>query len=152
MKEITGDLIKLAKEGKFTLIIHGCNCFHTMGSGIAKQVKEQFPEAYDADLLTPYGDINKLGTCSFTKVPLLGDSLIVVNAYIQHHYGKKVVNVHYESLRKCMRWVKNNFPNENIGIPLIGAGLAGGRWATIEGIIDAELIRENVTLVRWDRA
>jgi O-acetyl-ADP-ribose deacetylase (regulator of RNase III) len=31
MKVIKGDLIQLAKDGKFDLIVHGCNCFCTMG-------------------------------------------------------------------------------------------------------------------------
>jgi O-acetyl-ADP-ribose deacetylase (regulator of RNase III) len=29
---IDGDLIKLAKEGKFDVIAHGCNCHSTMGA------------------------------------------------------------------------------------------------------------------------
>ncbi len=32
---INGDLIDLAKNGNFDVIIHGCNCFRTMGVGIA---------------------------------------------------------------------------------------------------------------------
>ena len=38
MKTITGDLIKLAQDGVFDVIIHGCNCQNTMGAGIAKTV------------------------------------------------------------------------------------------------------------------
>jgi O-acetyl-ADP-ribose deacetylase (regulator of RNase III) len=46
MKVTEGDLIKKAKEGEFDLIVHGCNCFCTMGGGIAKGIKREFPEAY----------------------------------------------------------------------------------------------------------
>ena len=35
MNIVKGDLIKSAKEGQFDVIIHGCNCFNTMGAGIA---------------------------------------------------------------------------------------------------------------------
>lgn len=38
MKVITGNLIKLAINGDFDVIIHGCNCFCKMGAGIAKQI------------------------------------------------------------------------------------------------------------------
>jgi O-acetyl-ADP-ribose deacetylase (regulator of RNase III) len=55
MKKVKGDLIKLAKEGAFDLIIHGCNCFGTMGAGIARTIKSQFPVAYTADLDTKKG-------------------------------------------------------------------------------------------------
>ncbi len=39
MKEITGNLITLGLAGDFEVIIHGCNCFNTMGSGVAAQNK-----------------------------------------------------------------------------------------------------------------
>ena len=41
MNKIKGDLIKFAINGKFDVIIHGCNCFCTMGAGIAKTIKEK---------------------------------------------------------------------------------------------------------------
>lgn len=40
--EVNGDLIKLAKRGEFDVIGHGCNCFCTMGAGIAPQMAEAF--------------------------------------------------------------------------------------------------------------
>ena len=49
MKEVTGDLVKLAKNGEFDVIVHGCNCECIMGGGIAKQIRQAFPTAYDAD-------------------------------------------------------------------------------------------------------
>jgi O-acetyl-ADP-ribose deacetylase (regulator of RNase III) len=61
MKVIKGDLIKLAKQQKFNVICHGSNCFCTFGAGIAKQIKQEFPEAYEADLKTNKGDKSKLG-------------------------------------------------------------------------------------------
>jgi len=44
MKIVEGDLIKMALGGEFDLIVHGCNCFCTMGAGIAKTIREYFPE------------------------------------------------------------------------------------------------------------
>jgi ribonucleoside-diphosphate reductase beta chain len=37
-----GDLITLAKAGKFDVIAHGCNCHSTMGAGIAPQMAKAF--------------------------------------------------------------------------------------------------------------
>jgi O-acetyl-ADP-ribose deacetylase (regulator of RNase III) len=31
MKTIAGDLIKMAKNNEFDVIVHGCNCFTSMG-------------------------------------------------------------------------------------------------------------------------
>jgi len=65
VKEIDGDLIKLAKEGKFDVIAHGCNCFCTMGAGIAPQMAKAFgcndSEIFAMEAPNFYGNINKLG-------------------------------------------------------------------------------------------
>ena len=56
MNIIKGDLIKFALEGNFDIIVHGCNCFHNMGGGIAKQIKQVFPAAYLEDKKSRFGD------------------------------------------------------------------------------------------------
>lgn len=83
VKTVTGNLIQLAQQGRFDVIIHGCNCMHTMGAGIALQIKRTFPDAYNADLQTPLG-ASKLGTISFAQIPMT--SLCVVNGYTQVHW------------------------------------------------------------------
>lgn len=37
LKHIKGNLIDLAEEGEFDIIIHGCNCQNTMGSVLRKR-------------------------------------------------------------------------------------------------------------------
>ena len=149
MKVIEGDLIKKAKEGDFDLIAHGCNCFCTMGAGIAKGIKSAFPEAFEADRVTHKGSKEKLGTCSFAKIEREGINLIVVNAYTQFDYHGPGIKVDYDAVRSCMKWIKDNFEGKRIGLPKIGAGLAGGDWERISQIIDEELTGEDVTLVEY---
>ena len=148
MRTITGDLIALAKAGQFDVIVHGCNCFHTMGGGLAAQVRRHFPEAYEADLATPHGDRAKLGTCSFAVVEREGRRFTVVNAYTQFHPSMGGgVDVDYDAVHEAMRWIKTRHTGARIGLPQIGAGLAGGDWARIEGIIADVLGDEDVTIV-----
>ena len=64
MKVVRGDLVMLALDGRFEVIIHGCNCQCAMGAGIAKTIKQAFPEAYDADKATAKGSRRKLGSMS----------------------------------------------------------------------------------------
>ena len=59
MDVLKGDLIQLALMGRFDIVIHGCNCFCSMGAGIAKTIRDNFPEAYQADLKTGMGDKKK---------------------------------------------------------------------------------------------
>jgi len=149
MKEIEGDLIKLALENEFDAIIHGCNCFHTMGAGIARTVKQVFPEAYVADVQdTKKGDIDKLGTCSIAEVDRDGVKVTIINAYTQYQYWNEM-DVDYDAVRSCMKLIKKKFSGKRIGLPLIGAGEAGGDWDVISAIIEEELVDEDVTLIIW---
>ena len=145
MKVIKGDLVKQAEQ--FDVIVHGCNCFCTMNSGIAPQIKSKFPEAYEVDCRTTKGDRNKLGTISFTKNTIP----IVVNAYTQYRYGTYKRQVDYDALRSCMRLLKETFSGKKIGLPKIGAGLAGGNWEVISKIIEEELKDEDVTVILWNK-
>ena len=75
MKTIRGNLLDLALEGRFDVIVHGCNCQCAMGAGIALAIRKVFPEAFAADGSTAKGDRNKLGTFSFASVERNGRSL-----------------------------------------------------------------------------
>jgi O-acetyl-ADP-ribose deacetylase (regulator of RNase III) len=149
MKSILGDLILLARSGDFDVIAHGCNCFCTMGAGIAKGIRAAFPGAYDADLATVKGDRAKLGTCSAAEVIRDGRTLIVVNAYTQYDYRDGGTKVDYDAVRSCMRWIRERHSGKRIGLLKIGAGLAGGDWERIARIIEKELAGEDVTLVEF---
>jgi len=148
MKTIKGDLIQLALEGRFDVIVHGCNCMHTMGAGIARRIKEVFPEAYRADRKTQRGS-NKLGTCSYAIAKVDADkTCYIINAYTQVGYGAGR-QVSYDAIDDCFTWIKNNFPCKRIGIPRIGAGLAGGNWDAIKAIIKDCMRGEDVTIVEY---
>lgn len=151
MKKVKGDLIKLALKGEFDIIIHGCNCFCTMGAGIAKTIKQKFPEAYSADLQTKKGDKSKLGGISWAKVKTKNGDLIVVNGYTQYNFRGRGRKADYEAIREVFKEVKEKFAGLRIGYPAIGAGLAGGSWSVISKIIDEELIDENHTFVEFNK-
>lgn len=144
-----GDLIQLALAGEFDVIIHGCNCFCTMGAGIALSIKRIFPEAYQADLATEAGDRSKLGTISWAKHTKDGRELIIVNGYTQYNWKGRGVKVDYEAVEQVFQLVKEVFTGKRIGYPAIGAGLAGGDWQKIEGIIKEALAGEDHTFVKY---
>jgi O-acetyl-ADP-ribose deacetylase (regulator of RNase III) len=151
MKVVKGDLIKKAMDKTFDVIIHGCNCQCAMGAGIAKVIKDQFPEAYEADLNTEKGARDKLGSISYATVIRNDHEITVVNGYTQFHWSGSGVLADYEAIRSVMRHVKDKFSGKKVGYPKIGAGLAGGDWAIISKIIDEELEGEDHTLVEFAR-
>ena len=149
MTVIQGDLLELALEGEFDVIVHGANCQCTMGAGIAKAIKETFPEAFESDRATKKGSRAKLGTISFARVARHGRELVVVNAYTQFHYRGAGVRVDYDAIRSALKEVKRHFSGKRIAYPRIGAGLGGGDWSIISRILDEELTGEDHTLVEY---
>ena len=148
MKTMIGNLIELAQEGRFEVIIHGCNCFCTMGAGIAKAIRDAFPEAYEADLATVSGDRSKLGTYSSAVIHRGDIEFCVINAYTQFNWRGRGVKVNYDAVSQVFGCIRQDFTYAKIAYPMIGAGLAGGHWPTIRDIIDAELGNADHTLVR----
>jgi len=145
MKTVKGDLVKMAQRGEFELIAHGCNSMCAMGKGIALTIKKVFPKAYEVDCETEAGDINKLGTCTVANC----GSVLVVNCYTQYHWKGSEGDVSYDAIKSCMKWIKDNYSERKIGLPLIGAGLGGGDWNKISAIIEKELAGSDVTIVEF---
>jgi O-acetyl-ADP-ribose deacetylase (regulator of RNase III) len=147
MKIIYGDLLALASEGRFDVIVHGCNCQCQMGAGIAKAIRERFPAAYAADLATAKGDRAKLGTYSQATIETMGSRFVLVNAYTQFHWRGPGVKADYDAIERVMRAIARDFAGLRIGYPKIGAGLAGGDWTIIAPRLDAALEGRDHALV-----
>mgnify|MGYP003332683007 FL=1 len=168
-KEVEGNLITHAREGMFDVITHGCNCLCQMGAGIAPQMANEYGcNNFKMEGDEYRGDINKLGTIDYktlwfedndhwTPYPDEGGEwatheLVVVNSYTQFKYGGNHTDgvskpLDYDALTLCMRKINHTFKGKHIGLPQIGAGLAGGDWGRIKNIIQTELKDCDVTVV-----
>lgn len=156
-REVLGNLITLAESNHFDVITHGCNCFSNMKSGIAPQMAYAFGcDEYPMESKESSGDINKLGQIEWRVMTLAGGDdefsisefdLVVVNSYTQYIPNVKLKPLDYEALTLCMRKINHTFKGKRIGLPKIGAGLAGGDWEKIKVIIKNELKDCNVTVV-----
>ena len=139
-REVEGDLIKMAINGDFDVITMGCNCFCTMGAGIAPQMAKAFGcDKYPLEGELYRGNTNKLGQIDYDwfntslDSTILRKPLYVINSYTQFHYGKNHLDgvskpLDYEALTLCLRKINHVFKGKHIGLPAIGAGLAGGIW------------------------
>jgi O-acetyl-ADP-ribose deacetylase (regulator of RNase III) len=142
MKTIKGDLIKLAEQGEFDMIIQGCNCFHCMGGGLAKQLATKYPQVLEADKKTKYGDREKLGSYSKATLEVDDNIFIVLNAYTQYKWSSGSDVFEYGSFQKFLSKITRHIQTYNadgkltIGFPMIGAGLAGGDWSRISKMIE----------------
>lgn len=144
---VKGNLVEALLSDSIDVLVHGCNCFCTFGAGIALEIKNKIPGAYSVDCATKYNDASKLG--SYTTYQFKNKT--VVNMYTQFGYGSKGPNVDYEAIKKGFETLNKNYKNFNlkIGIPKIGAGLAGGDWDAISSIINDATPDLNITLYEF---
>lgn len=153
--EVRGDLITLAKRGDFDVITHGCNCRSIMSAGIAVPMNHHFDcSQFPMELSGP--SIMKLGNIEWQNKIIYDDgknkkSVWVVNSYTQNHPRVDLKPLDYEALTLCMKKINAQFSGKHIGLPQIGAGLAGGDWNRIKKIIQDELKDCDITVVIYDR-
>jgi O-acetyl-ADP-ribose deacetylase (regulator of RNase III) len=153
----TGDLLKCEEK----IIMHGCNCQGKMGAGIAKSIRQMYPEAYEhykrsVDWHKKHGLPLKdlLGRVDWTPC----SDRIILNAFTQEYYGRENDRryVSYRAIRQVIgntnttieiiagkipdalqhvlgRSIELPYP---VALPKIGAGLANGDWIVISGIIE----------------
>lgn len=152
LRVITGDLLAMGKANEVDIIVQGCNCWNVMGSGIAAQIKTQFPDAYLADQETLAGDRNKLGCYTIG----MAGRLVIINAYTQYNTAKYSGEdvFEYNSFQIILDKLATRFGKYRFGLPMIGMGLAGGDPDRIIPMIEdfaAQVKAQNgsVTLVQF---
>lgn len=125
-----GNLIAMAEQGMFDIIVHGCNCMNVFGAGIAKEIKNRYPGAYETDTKATIrwkNPVAKLGNFSYYATNGIGHPFIIINAYTQvgfSSYGEDVFE--YESFSLILRKF-GEFQNVRFGFPYIGMGLCNGK-------------------------
>lgn len=130
-----GDLL----ESDCTVIAHGCNCFHTMGSGMAKSISDKWPEVYVADCHTEWGVRDKLGLFSACQV---AGGPLVYNLYTQFRYGRDKQHTEYDAVERAFHnmrtdlWTMGLLQTCKLGTYRLGCVRGGGDWLIVSGIID----------------
>lgn len=132
------DLLEV-KEG---IILHGCNAQGVMGSGVAKQVKHRYPEAY-VDYLNLIGTgIGESGeVLGKTVVTQVTSKLFIASGITQEFYGREpgVQYVSYSALYSVVSFclAKAAYEEAQLHIPhMIGAGLGGGDYTKIKTLLE----------------
>jgi O-acetyl-ADP-ribose deacetylase (regulator of RNase III) len=134
LKHVKGNLLDLAEAGEFDIVVQGCNCFNTMGGGIAREIRERYPVVASVDMETVKGDYNKLGTWTECDA---GEKnrFTVINAYTQYNMSQGTDVFEYTAFELILQKLCHAYGNKRIGLPYIGMGLAGG---------DKEVILEQI--------
>ena len=152
-REVEGDLVKLAIAGEFEVIAHGCNCFCTMGAGIAPLFAKYFnADKFPLEHPSHRANYNKMGCIDSQLESRYSKPFHVVNAYTQFSTGASYghIPLDYDALTLCLRKINKVFEGKTIGLPKIGCGLAGGNWEIVKALIQKELKSMDVVVVNFN--
>jgi O-acetyl-ADP-ribose deacetylase (regulator of RNase III) len=165
-----GDLLKCEEK----ILMHGCNAQGVMGAGIAKAIRDKYPEAFEQYKKAvswnkkhgvPLSDL--LGRVIW--IPC--NDKIILDAITQEFYGRDAKRyVSYKAVRQAIgntnstiEIIASKVPKSlqsvlgtsitlpyPFALPKIGAGLAKGDWNIIEAIIEEETTCTQPVVYTWD--
>lgn len=144
-----GDLL----DSGANFICHQVNCQGVMGSGVAKQIKEQFPNVYEQ-----YKTVASSEMLGHIQPIQINEIQYVCNFFAQDNYGyngKQYTNL--EALRQCFKTLKESLKSSNwedavIAMPWkIGCVRGGADWEVVYQMIEEEFVDFRVELWRLDK-
>lgn len=146
-----GNMLEEVKQG---YIVQQVNAQGVMGSGIAKSIRDKWPQVwldYSAVVKPNQPDkgFSYMGKVIYTEVE---PGLYVASIVGQQFYGRdpKKVYTSYEALEMGFFSVGYSATSRDADVhyPLIGCGLANGDWTRVSQIISDRLDTINHTL--WE--
>lgn len=144
-REVVGDLTEDYHEYDCDIIVQGCNCQGVNGAGISGAFNYKF-NADDMDRWYRKDKKNEdvLGTYnSWFHFDNSLEFIRIVNAYTQFYPG---ADFRHEALSRILDEMNKEFKGETIGFPLIGCGIAGGKWHEVRRLIKTKLTNCNVVI------
>lgn len=149
---VKGDVLKTP----FQIIAHQVNCKGVMGAGLAKQIRNNYPNLYNA-----YKDYCNHGARLGDFLGLAtSDKHYILNIFAQDDYGRDKRYTDYSAMYNAFANGINDYRDLygvgdevqlTIAIPyMIGCGLAGGDWNEVQKILLAVEKNYNVVFVAYD--
>lgn len=140
MIELKGDIL-LVENG---IICHQVNCLGIMGAGLAKQIKNKFPEAYQEyhKMCLRYLELSPSVYVALGKVQIYirNKNLLLANIFGQCDTGpgkRTSYNAVDEALSELQIIYNNNYNDLDIFFPKnMGSALGGGNWKIYSAIIE----------------
>ena len=135
VKEIKGDLL----AADLDVVCHQVNCQGKMNSGIAKSIREKYPQVYrDYMMLSAMTEPEKL-LGEVQPVIMDDGKFIVMNMFSQLNYGydgRRYTS--YDAMWMCLNKINNYIPKDKkIGFPArIGCVRGGANWNIVRAMIE----------------
>ena len=148
IKIIDGNLF----DSKANIIGHQCNCQGVMGSGVAKAIRDKWPEIFteyrsyvDMCFGTPLGSV--------CYAPINNSNQVVANMFAQSSYGydgKRYTS--YDAFCNCLNAMARDIPkHKTIAFPYkIVSDRGGANWNIIYAMICEILNDWDVTIYKME--
>lgn len=108
---------------KYDMVLVGTNTYHTMGNGFQHKIRVNYPDVYKTNILTKYGDINKLGTYKLIKLNNQKKTTIVL-CFISKGFNfrpdLKSEYLDYNAIIKVLEQIDLEYKNKNIATTILG--------------------------------
>lgn len=139
-------------------IVHQVNCKGVMGSGLAKQVKINYPEVYRAYkyLCETNSASELLGRAQFVDTRYKHNTEFrgIINLFAQDGYGYSRRYTDYEAMRTGLKQIAETFKfnsTAKIAIPYnMGCCRGGGDWNLVFSIIQKELSEYDIIICSYN--
>ena len=146
------------------IICHQVNCQGAMNSGVAKAIRQKWPEVYTEyhqcakDIDIGFGDMQLSWEHMFGHIQLVylgeenGHSKGVINMFAQEGYGYDGCRyTSYDAFWSCLGEIKKYInPEKTIAFPArIGCVRGGANWNVILTMIE-EVLGEDYNVEIWD--
>lgn len=152
IKYITGDATNPTMPGN-KIIVHICNDIGGWGKGFVLAISKRWPQP-EASYRAWYksGEMFSLGEIQLIQVT---NDIWVANMIAQHGVNKSpdgLPPIRYEALENALSKIAMEAQHKeaSVHMPKIGAGLAGGKWETIERIISKQLSEKNIAVTVYE--
>lgn len=136
-------------DAKADLLVHQVNNIGVMGSGLAKQIREHYPQVFKeySDFCIKTHPDCLLGVAQIVNI---SDDFSVCNLFGQEGFGKNKRYTRYDALTIGFEQINEKFAGKTVAIPYgLGCGLGGGNWEIVFTIIKETLTDCNIVICKY---
>lgn len=127
------------------IIGHQVNLYGIMGGGIAREIKERFPDVYEEYREICLSESGLLGKMHLTYAYVDEDGeseLMIANLFGQDESAGQKVLTNYSALASSLKFLHewaSMLDKKTIALPYgLGCGIAGGDWNIVSKLIEDE--------------
>ena len=139
-------------DAQTNVIAHQVNCQGVMGSGVAKQIKEKWPDVFaQYSYHTTMLENTCLGNCQMVQI---NKSQFVANLFGQRYYGRENLRYTsydgiYDALAKLQVYMDNRNCN-SVAFPYkMSSDRGGADWNVILAMIESVFKNTNISIEIW---